>query len=236
MFYKSLQNFNEIIPDLTKTDIARLLFLSTYISFEDNKIQYDNGTEITDKGLIELLRLNRNSYKKFIAKLIDNRILYINEIGERFLSHEFCKYGFIDVKKLKKQQIGYIRLFRGTVRELFRNTPIRELGRLATIYMILPYLNLATNIVSNNPEEVDIDKVEPMTLIELSTLLGYTDYTKFRQSLYHIKIRDDVAFGFFMTENDKRTMKLVVNPKVVFAGNAEQLKAIEALFNNGNNK
>lgn len=230
MFYKTLQNFNELIPDLTKADISRLLFLSTYVSYDENKIQYDNGLELSDKGLIELLRLNRNSYKKFMGKLIDNRILYTDENNNKFLSDSFCKYGSIDVKRLKQNEIGYIRLFKGTVRDLFDITPLRELGRLSTIYMILPYLNLATNIVSHNPEELDVDKVIPMTIMELTELLEYSNHTKFRQSLYNIKIKDETAFGFVMTEDDKRSMKMIVNPRVVFAGNAEQLKTIQALF------
>lgn len=232
MFYKTLQNFNEIIPDLSKTDIARLLFLSTYISFDENKIQYDNGLEIDDKNLIDLLRLNRNSYKKFIDKLIKNKILFINEDGGKFLSQSFCKYGSIDVKKLRQCEIGYIRLFKGTVRELFNKTPIRELGRLSTVYMILPYLNLATNIVSHNPEETDPDKVEPMTIMELTELLEYTNHTKFRQSLYDIEINGEVAFAFVLLKNDKRAMRMIINPAIVFAGDAEQLKAIKAIFNN----
>lgn len=230
MFYKTLQNFNELIPDLNKPDIARLLFLSTYISFEENKIQYDNGKDISDKDLIDLLRLNRNSYNKFIHKLIDNNILLINENDEKYLSPSFCKYGSIDVSKLKSHEIGYIRLFRGTVRVLFNNTPIRELGRLSTIYLILPYINLATNIVSYNPEEQDTEKVEPMPLLELSDMLEYSDYTKFRQSLYNIKIRNEVAFAFILTDNDKRTMKMVINPNIVFAGNADQLQLLKVLF------
>lgn len=236
MFYKSLQNFSEIIPELTKPDITRLLFLSTYVSFEENKIQYDNGRGISDSELIELLRLNRNSYKKFIDKLANNNILYVDEIGEKCISDSFCKYGYIDTKTLRQHEISYIRMFKGTVRDLFNNTPIRELGRLATIYMILPYLNLASNIVSYNPEEIDINKVKPMPLVELSNMLGYKDYSKFRQSLYNIKIKGETAFAFVMIENDKRSMKMVVNDSIVFAGDAEQLKVLRLFFKSFSNE
>lgn len=232
MFYKTLQNFNELIPGLNKPDIARLLFLSTYVSFEDNKIQFDNGKEISNNDMIELLKLNKGSYSKFIKKLIDNNILLVDENKNKYLSHSFCKYGSIDVKKMKEHEIGYIRLFRGTVRNMFNKTPTRELGRLATIYMILPYINLAHNVVSYNPEEEDIEKVVPMPLVELTNMLEYTDHSKFRQSLYNIKIRGNSAFAFILTDNDKRAMKMIVNPDIVFAGNAEQLKVLKLFFRN----
>ncbi len=97
--------------------------------------------------------------------------------------------------------------------------------------MVLPYLNLTTNIISHNPDEIVIDKIKPMTLMELSNVLGYSDYTKLKKSLYSIKIDNSYVFGFVFHENDKRTMKIVVNPRVVFAGNCEQLGAIKVLFN-----
>jgi len=67
-------------------------------------------------------------------------------------------------------------------------------------------------------------------ITDLSNKLNFTNLTKFRQSLYNIKIDGSHVFGFFMLEDDKRTMRIVVNPNVVFAGDAEQLKAIKALF------
>lgn len=236
MFYRMMQNMNEIFPELTKPDISRLLFLSTYVSYEENKIQYDNGRAITDKDLIELLRLNRNSYRVFIKKLVDNKILYINDNKEKILSLSFCRYGSININFLKNNDIGYIRLFKGTVRDLFNSTPTREIGRLSIIYMILPYLNLATNIVSYNPEEEDVDKVNPMPLIELSNTLQYKDYSKFKQSLYHVKIRGEIAFAFVLKDNDKRSMQMIVNPSITFAGDAEQLKVLRLFFKNFSNE
>lgn len=230
MFYRMLESMSVSVPKLTKSDIARLILLSTYISYEDNKIQYDNGQQIDDNQLAKLLRMEKRYCKKYIKKLEDSDIITIDEDGNRFLNKLFCKYGKIDIKSLHRHNISYVRLFKKTVRDLFNKTPIRELGRLSIIYMILPYLNLATNIVSTNPEEKDVDKVAPMTIGSLAEHLGYKDVTKFRQSLYNIKISESVAFGFFLLSDDRRSMNIVVNPDVVFAGNAEQLKVIKVLF------
>jgi len=232
MFYNSLCNMLELLPSLSKVDMSRLIFLTTYISYEENKIQYDNGKEITDKNLMELLRLNRNTYKPFIKKLVANKILNIDENGNKFLSQAFCKYGSINSKSLKDSEICYVRMFKKSIRDMFNETTIRELGRLSIIYLILPYLNRVTNIISYNPSEEDTKLIEPIPISDLANKFGYSDHVKFRKMMYGIKIGDSQAFGFFMKEEDKGLMRIVVNPKIVFAGNAEQLLAIEALFNN----
>lgn len=231
LFYKSLHNIIELYPSLNKSDIARLMYLTTFISFEDNKIIYENGRIITDDKLSEMLKLKNRQYKSYLNKLVDNEILYIDENNHKYISYNICKYGEINKKQLKKTDIKYIRLFKATVRKLFEETSVRELGRLAIIYMILPYLNLTTNIISHNPDEIETDKIKPMTLSELANVLGYGNYSKLKTALNNVKIDDSYVFGFFQVETDKRTMKIVVNPRVVYAGNGQQLGVIKALFN-----
>lgn len=230
LFYQTLNNINELVPNLNKPEIARLMFLTSYVSFENNQILYDNGRNISDTELCKMLKLQKRQYIQYIKKLIDNNLLYIDEQGNRFISHSICKYGEINTKQLRKENISYIRLFKSTIRKIFNDTSSRELGRLSIIYMVLPYLNLTTNIISHNPDETEVAKIKPMTLMELANVLGYGNYSKLKSALNNVKIKDSYVFGFFQFENDKRTMKIVVNPNVVFAGNGKQLGTVKALF------
>lgn len=230
VFYQISTITQDLFPNLNKQDIARLLYLITYINYNDGRIVYDNGRVIDDKTLSKMLKLQPRQYKTYIKKLKDNNLLHIDNDNEKYITDVIAKRGSINTKLLSKNNISYIRMFRDTVRELFDNASNRDIGRLSVIYSILPYLNLSTNIVCHNPYETDKDKINSMTIAELTERLGYKDANKFRQTLYSLKIDNQNVFGFFLQDGDKRAMKIVVNPRVVCACNAEQLAAIMVLF------
>ncbi|MCM3387307.1 hypothetical protein M3649_04060 [Ureibacillus chungkukjangi] len=231
LFYQMSKQINETIPDLKKPDIARLLYLFTFISWEENVLTYRNGKEISKKELPKLLKLSSRRCNELCERLIENKVIHIDDkTNNIYINESLAIRGVVDIKELKKENITYTRLFRKTVQTLFESTNAKELGRLSILYLILPYLNLATNIVSHNPYETDIDKIEPMKLNELSELLGYTDYSKLKTLMNHIKIGDEVAFAFVELESDRRTKRIIVNPNIVFAGDYEQLKLIRVFF------
>jgi len=231
LFYKTLQNINEYLPNLNKSDLARLLYLTTYVSYEDNKIVYDNGRKIDDNELMKLIKYgSKKRFKEFINKLIENKYMSICDEGYHYLSYKICKYGKLD-KSIKNSDINYIRLFRNIVRELFEGCNSRQLGRLSLIYSVLPYVSLEYNIVCHNPLEKESKLLQPMPICELGKLLGYSDEQKFRQSMYDCKINDQSVFGFLLMDNDRRSLRTIVNPRVICAGDYHTLNAIKVLFN-----
>lgn len=230
LFYKTLQNINEYLPNLNKSDLARLLYLTTYVSYEDNKITYDNGRKIDDNDLMIMLKYSsKKRYKEFINKLINNNYISCQE-ENYFISESICKFGKLD-KSIKTSDINYIRLFRTVVRELFENCNTRQIGRLSLIYNVLPYVSLEYNIVCHNPLEKESKLIQPMPICELGKLLGYSDEQKFRQSMYDCKINDVSVFGFLLMDNDRRSLRTIVNPRVICAGDYYTLNAIKVLFN-----
>jgi len=235
LFYQVNKSMTNYTNNLTKPDITRLLYLTTYIAYDTNKIQYDNGRNISDKSLAKMLRLQTRQYNTYIKKLIDNDILNIDIDGNKYISNHICKNGSLNKKQLRKHDIKYTRLFRNTVRKLYDSSSTREFTRLSTIYMILPYINLYTNIISHNPNEMDEDKVIPMTIMELSNKLGYKDCTKLKSAMYKTIFEDEYSFAFISLVKDRRKMKILVNPKLMFAGSPEMLKVLLLIFKDFNN-
>jgi hypothetical protein len=89
------------------------------------------------------------------------------------------------------------------------------------LFRIIPYLNNEWNIVCHNPAEVIADDVQPMTLGELSEKLGYSasHVDKLKRDLCSIKTNDGKkVIGFTDFGEDKRTFKIIINPKVIFRG------------------
>ena len=227
LFYRI--NYEMELYNLNKSDIARLLYLSTFISYNDNKIVYDNGRHITDNALAAMLKLKDRQYKEYIKKLVTNNILILDN-NNKYLNEHICKSGALNIKQLQKNNVQYIRLFKRTVRQLFELSNVRELNKLANVYMVLPYINLYTNIISYNPYEKDTDLIQPMTIKDLATKLGYVKVDAFRKIMYKTIIDNEYVFGFFLVDGAKNNMKVVVNPKIVYASNNENLNVIRVLF------
>lgn len=96
---------------------------------------------------------------------------------------------------------------------------------------MLPFLNFSTNIVAYNPDETSEDLIKPIDLSRLTTLLGYSNKSVLKRTLNGIKVDGKPVFVFLENLHDRRQFRVVVNPRVVFAGNIESLRAIKALFN-----
>lgn len=229
VFYRLMQNMLDQLPNLTKPDVARLLYLFTYVQFDTNKIVYDNGRDIPDKDLAKLLKLKDRQYKEYINRLIVNGYIIVNG-GDKYIHPTLCKFGKLNIKQLKEDDISYTRLFKGSVRFIFENANVRELNKISIIYLILPYMSISASVLCHNPSETVIEKVKPMTLSELATILNYKDITSLKKQLQSIKISDKHVFGFFHVADDTRKNKVVMNPKVVYSGDIEHLMPIMILF------
>lgn len=231
-FFKQLTSIQERFPSLTKQDIARLMYIATYINYEDNRLQSDNGKRHYNKKDVEkLVEMSTKRFNEFFRRLEAENIIHEAENGELYINQTIFYRGELRNHKYDVSDLSYTRMFKKTVRNLYHEFKGRRLGQLAVIYSVLPYLNFSTNIVCYNPAETSEDLIKPMELGELSKFLGYSDAHKLKRALNNIKIDDKPVFGFFDNPHDRRTKRIIVNPRVVFAGNGEQLKAIKVLFN-----
>ncbi|MEU2530108.1 hypothetical protein ABZ737_34000, partial [Streptomyces sp. NPDC013087] len=84
------------------------------------------------------------------------------------------------------------------------------------------------NIISLNPDESNYDLVQPMDLDSLAKELDYQSSKKLSTALRGIKYEGQPVFGFFDASGRKK--KVVVNPRVVYAGDGKSLEAIRILF------
>lgn len=231
-FYTMSKNMLEQYPNLKRADIARLMYLGTLIEWETCILKSGKGKAIktvTRKNFYEVMKLSRKRGNALLKLLIDDGILFENADNELVMNRELFYRG--RKESFGNKDINFTRMFRNTVQNIFEAVTSSELNNVAIIYMVLPYLNFHTNIVSHNPSEIDINKIKPMKLVELAEALGYKDYRKLKTNLNAVKLEDTSVFGFFENDNDRRFLKVVVNPRVVFAGNGEQLQAIKVLFN-----
>lgn len=229
-YYEVCKSMGDRFPFLTKSDTARLLFIGTYLSWETNHIVYDNGRKVDKKALGDLLNMSRNKYGDFYKTLIENGILSEAESGLVMNPTVFYRGTEKKIRPLVKG-MQFTRLFKNTVRDLYAKFNGRSIKKLGVIYAVLPYVNFNFNTVCHNPQEVKVDDIIPMTLSELADKLGYADYRKLVPVLREIRYEDKPIFKFVDGTADRRDKYIIVNPRIVYAGNGKHLDGIKLLFN-----
>jgi len=232
VFFRQLIGIEKEFPTLTKQDIARLLYLSTFIKYESNRIQSDNGRKIYDKKDLEaMFEMSTKRFNEFFKRLENENIIQETATGEIYLNPTVAYFGHLKSIPYDISDLQHTRLFKRTVRNLYQQFKGRKLGQLSVIYSILPYLNFSSNIICHNPNETASKLIKPMNLKELADILGYENVSRLKTILNDIKIDNEYVFVFADNPDDRRQKRIVVNPRVVFAGNGEQLEAIKVLFN-----
>jgi hypothetical protein len=216
-FFESLTTMEERFPTLTQSDLARLMYLGTFAGWNDGLLKHDNGVLITKKGLAELIGVSRNKFKEFYEKLIDGGMIAEDE-GSLYMNPKYFFRGEMSQVREIAKTYQYTRLFRKTVRDLYVLYNGRTIKQLAIIYSVLPFVNFNFNQLCYNPEESNPDLVRHITVDKL---------TKAMRALKH---DGKSVFGFFEAD-DRRQKKVVINPRVVYAGDGKRLEAIRSLFN-----
>lgn len=229
-FFKQSRMISERFPTLNNADIARLMYIGTYIAWQTGRLQYDNGKVIDRQGFEKLTGLSQKRARELFNRYVDEGILSEQQDGIYMNATVFYRGNVSDIKH-EVIDLQYTRLFKKTVRDLYEKSNGRTVGQLALVYSVLPFLNFATNIVCYNPDESDTDLVKPMNLEKLAEILEYGNPSKLKAALNRVKIDDKVVFGFFENVNDRRQKRITVNPRVVYSGNGEHLAAIKAQFN-----
>lgn len=218
-------------PSLTQSDLARVMFVGTYTGYS-GRLQYDNGRPINRKELERLLNMSRARFSEFFRKLNDEEIVRVDEEhGDIYVNPSVFYRGVLKESGYNLDDYRHTRMFRNTVRQLYETYGGRAVKQLALVYAVLPFVSFSTNVVCFNPEETDEDRLKPMDLDRLAALLSYQDTQKLRRALESLKLDGKPVFYLPHNIHDKRKRRIIVNPRVVFAGSAESLAAIKVLFN-----
>src|SRR5699024_3817024 len=146
-----LYDMGERFPSLSKQDMARLMYLGTFVQWGTNRLQTDNGKKhCVKKDIEELVGMSRKRFNEFYRKLEKEGIIEEKETGEIIMNQSVFYRGELSNNEYDVQDLDYTQLFRKTVRKLYAEFQGRRLAQLANIYAVLPFLNLHYNIVCHN--------------------------------------------------------------------------------------
>lgn len=237
-FFESAKLLQERFETLTPQDIARLMFIGTYVGWETGRLQSDNGKKAyKKKDVRELVGMSPQKFNELFKRYIAEGVITEVEDGQLFVNPTVIYRGSIKKLGAAVSDLQHTRVFRKTVRELYVQFNGRKLGQLALVYSVIPYLNFDSNIVCHNPEETATDLVKPINLTELSELLSPKDDdkkrspSKLKTALNAVKVDGVPMFTYVEDPHNRREKRIIVNPRIIFAGNGESLESIMKLFN-----
>jgi hypothetical protein len=218
------------IGNLNNADMARLLYLGTYIGWENGKLRSDNGRDVfTKNDLPQLLGISRNKAHDLYVKLTKAKVMTTDDSGALSISTEYFYRGDVN-KAANEEDVRYTRIFKATVRFLYEDYgKARIASRLGVLYRILPYVNFTYNIICRNPKERELDNLNVITVAALAEMLGYKQTRELTATIDLMETRNKQPLFCYFGSN-RKAQGLIVNPYTIYAGNKNTLKMAEDIF------
>lgn len=240
MFYvKNELLFNKV--DIDRANIARLIYLSTYMDYNDRqenllvKHGIDNKIEVLGRNDIKkLLNLSENAFCLFIKNMIENNLIF--KVDNKFyINNEYFTKGKCNIEG------DYTRIFINTTRMLFESCSSKQHKQLSYMYQLIPFMNYNLNIICRNPNENDISKLEKLSLKEICEILKISTEKKsmnmFENNLLKFNIITNGKKQFILKRvivkgYNSRNDYFVINPNIAWSGNDinEMKNVVNTLF------
>lgn len=225
--HKMTKGFTELKP----ANAARLMYLATYLSYDNNYLYITQRTKMTKKMLPKVLNLKKDAIAQFLCDVVKSG--YFEFDGQLIrLSDKHFKRGEIE----NGANTRITKVFIATIRDLYNRTSASSHVYLGYIFMLIPLVNVQWNIICHNPFEKEIENVQPLTIGEFCSFIGYdvSNISRLIKAIHYITF--DVngkhqRFCSFVYEENKKDMRIFCNPNLFYSGkNKEKLDAMKVFF------
>lgn len=206
----------ELFPEVAERDLTRLIYLSTFCDYTG---------KLPPKRTLKLkLKLSDKYWSIFLKNMKDNNIVIEDESSRAlYLNKDFFIKG--DLTASEEQQ-AHTRLFCNFIRDVYESCDdVKSISQIAYLYRLIPFVNRRTNMVCYNPEEQDPEKVYPITLGEFCDMVGYNkkNARRLAKDLLSLKCNGQNLIGFFVTDLNQSTWKIIVNPRMYYGGQNDKI-------------
>lgn len=222
-FYEKLKDLD--IENQYKT---RALFLATYSTYEGGCLTDTSCSKLpmTKKEVKIRLKISQSEFSRTITALKESNLILEDDIGYK-INTEFIIKGSVS----GEVDIKYTRVFiKGLQTLYYRSTPISH-KKLYILFSLLPNINLQHNIICVNPEEEEVELINPFSLGDICEKCGYNANQKSRvwKSLLELKIGSQFA----ICKTIRKDLEIIcVNPKLYYGGTRlEDLRFLIGIFN-----
>lgn len=206
----------ELLPNIKDQSLVRLIYLSTICDY--------NGVLPPKSVIKKKLKLSDKYWSYFFKEMRSNNlILEDEETGALCLNKDFFIKGSLKEMSDKRD---YTRLFCNFIQDVYDACDnIKSINQISYLYKLIPFVNRRTNIVCYNPKEQDPEKVYPITLGEFCDMIGYSRKNARRlvSDLLSLKCNGQNLIGFFVTNLNQTSWKIIVNPHIYYGGQNDKI-------------
>lgn len=204
--------------------LARIMFLATYIGYGNNILYLTQQRLLRKSDLPELMGLKSKTFYSFWAEVTG---VYILEQPDGSLKMpSLFRRGALKKSKKDAESLRYQKIYIEAMRQLYKQTPAAKHCHLGYVFQMLPFLNWEYNVMCWNPYETELEKIQPMSLNELCTVIGYSTSQRARllEALKKLIYRDGdkrrYLFSYVIPGGcNLGEAKMYVNPRVIYRGN-----------------
>jgi len=219
-----------ILQTMNPATVGRLAYLSTYRAYEDQLLVYDDEPMLKS-DLSIVLKLSRPSTNKFYNDCISAGLLEDRGKDGLYLITDLFFKGYSKDRERTK-------LFRTTIQQIYKKLPVKNHEYLGYIAQLVPWVNFEWNIVCENPQETDKDKIISLSFRDICKKLGYDENNSDRlkkaltRPIFVWNHSKQALCGFMVANTEYgRQSSMVVNPHILFAGkNIQNVGLLEISF------
>lgn len=206
----------ELLPNIKDQSLVRLIYLSTICDYD--------GILPPKSVIKKKLKLSDKYWSYFFNEMRSNNlILEDEETGALCLNKDFFIKGSLKEMSDKRD---CTRLFCNFIQDVYDACDnIKSINQISYLYKLIPFVNRRTNIVCYNPKEQDPEKVYPITLGEFCDMIGYSRKNARRlvSDLLSLKCNGQNLIGFFVTNLNQTSWKIIVNPHIYYGGQNDKI-------------
>lgn len=203
-----------LLPEINDKSLVRLIYLSTICDYD--------GCLPPKNVIKQKLKLSNKYWSVFIKDMTKNNII-IEKDNCLYLNRDFFVKG--NLQGLQKDA-DHTRLFCNFIRDIYDACDnVQSITQISYLYKLIPFVNRRTNIVCYNPKEQDPEKVYPITLGEFCDMIGYSRKNARRlvSDLLSLKCNGQNLIGFFVTNLNQTSWKIIVNPHIYYGGQNDKI-------------
>lgn len=129
-----------------------------------------------------------------------------------------------------------LKIYKKGIRILFESVNKSEHKHLGYIFALLPYVNFEYNVLCKNPDEKDLNSIEPISLKDFCIMIGFDISHLNRLKKIYSAIRFNVdgeqrRFVAFVNDGtDIKRSTICINPRVLYSGSDYTKVEAYALF------
>ncbi|MCE7792302.1 helix-turn-helix domain-containing protein [Salipaludibacillus sp. CUR1] len=155
-----------IVNTLTLTQAGTLLSMFAYMELGESGLLYHNGKELSIKDFSKLTNKSERALQRSISELVNLGYVTAHKSGRS----TYYSINTQIANRGKSQGEGFFsRLFVTQLREVIKGATLQELG---LFLHLLPHFNTRAYVISKNPHELELNKIELLNREKIAELTG----------------------------------------------------------------